>query len=557
MPQDAFTINFIAKELQQTLAGGKISKITQQSKDLLTFIIYTGRGSVKLEICLAAKGCRINLTSADAPAPKTALGFCMLLRKHLQNAEITRVAQIGDERIIFFDLDCTSEFELSKMTLYIELMGKYSNAVLVQNGIIVGALKTTAISESTKRVLFSGAKYTLPEPQDKYSPRNMAQITHIFDDVSGDKAKIISDKIKGVSYATASEIVAAYGENPTAVDVYNYLNDGFTAPCVTLENGVPVDFKVRSVAPEKQAYNSVLEAQSAYYAAINAKKDFEDKARKLNSALSSAVKKQEKRLAVMEQKLLDCRDMDAVRLKGELITANVYALQRGMDGFEAVNYYDGNGGKIKIALDKSLSPAENAQKYYKRYAKLKRTAESVNGQKKETLEKLDYLNSISAHIRLAENLCDLAETEEELKDLGLLPKERSGKKKTVQIAPYRAYIWGGIKILAGRSNVQNDRLLKEISREDIWLHTQGYHSSHVAVISGGKPIPDGALIAAAEICAYYSDGRAGTKISVDYTRRAFVKKPPKSNAGFVIYTDYKTVLVNPNAHEELRQDYER
>ena len=554
MPQDAFTINFIAKELQRVLVGGKISKITQQSKDLLTFIIYTRKGTVKLEICLAAKGCRINLTDAEVPAPKTAPGFCMLLRKHLQNAEITRVEQIEDERIIFFDLDCTSEFELAKMTLYIELMGKYSNAVLVQNGIIVGALKTTAISESTKRVLFSGAKYTLPEPQEKHSPRNMAQITHIFDEASGDKAKIISDKIKGVSYATALEIVAAYGENLTANDVFNYLNDESCAPCVTFANGEPIDFKVRSAAAEKRPYNSVLEAQTAYYASINAKKDFEDKVRKLSSALASAVKKQEKRLAVMEQKLLDCRDMDTVKLKGELITANVYALQRGMDGFEAVNYYDENGGKIKIALDKSLSPADNAQKYYKRYAKLKRTALSVNEQKKETLEKLDYLNSISAHIRLAENLCDLVETEEELKDLGLLPKEQTNKKKTVQITPYRAYMLGGMKILAGRSNVQNDRLLKSISREDLWLHTQGYHSSHVAILSGGKPVPDEVLLAAAEICAYYSDGRAGSKIPVDYTRRAFVKKPPKANAGFVIYTDYKTVLVSPNAHEELRQE---
>ena len=554
MPQDAFTINFIAKELQQVLVGGKISKITQQSKDLLTFIIYTPKGTVKLEICLAAKGCRINLTSAEVPAPKTALGFCMLLRKHLQNAEITRVAQIEDERIIFIDLDCTSEFELAKMTLYIELMGKYSNAVLVQNGVIVGALKTTAISESTKRVLFSGAKYTLPEPQEKYSPRNMAQITHIFDDASGDKAKIISDKIKGVSYATALEIVASYGGNLTANDVFAYLNDDSTSPCVTFTGGEASDFKVRSASTEKRAYNSVLEAQTAYYAQINTKKNFDEKVRKLTSALSSAVKKQEKRLAVMEQKLLDCRDMDTVKLKGELITANVYALQRGMDGFEAVNYYDEKGGKIKIALDKSLSPAENAQKYYKRYAKLKRTAVSVTEQKRETLEKLNYLNSISAHIRLAENLCDLVETEEELKDLGLLPKEQAGKKKIEQITPYRAYILGGMKILAGRSNVQNDRLLKSISREDLWLHTQGYHSSHVAIISEGKPVPDEVLLAAAEICAYYSDGRGGSKIPVDYTKRAYVKKPPKSNAGFVIYTDYKTVLVDPNAHEELRQE---
>lgn len=552
MPQDAFTINFIAKELDQTLVGGKISKIVQQNKDLLTFIIYTRNGTVKLEICLSAKGCRINLTGAEAPAPKTALGFCMLLRKHLQNAEITRVGQIEDERIVYFDFNCTSEFELAKMTLYVELMGKYSNAVLVQNGIIVGALKTTAIGENTRRVLFSGVKYSLPEPQDKYSPRNMAQITHIFDGTDGDKAKIISDKIKGVSYATALEIVSNYGGNPTAAEVFAYLNDEICAPCVTFTDGEPTDFKVRSSAEDKRAFDSVLEAQTAYYAQVNAKRDFEDKVRKLSLALASSVKKYEKRLANIGQKLLDCRDMETVKLKGELITANIYAISRGMDGFEAVNYYDEKGGKIKIALDKSLSPADNAQKYYKRYAKLKRTAVSVTEQKKETEEKLNYLHSIASHIRNAENLCDLIETEEELRSLNLIPAEQNGKKKTVKITPYRAYMLGGIKILAGRNNAQNDRLLKSISSEDLWLHTQSYHSSYVAIICDGKPVPDEVLLAAAEICAFYSDGRDGSKIPVDYTRRACVKKPPKANAGFVIYTDYKTVLVDPNAHEELR-----
>ncbi|MDE7082416.1 MAG: NFACT family protein [Clostridia bacterium] len=554
MPQDAFTVNFIAKELNRALVGGKISKITQTGKELLTFIIYTRNGSVKLEICLSAKGCRINLTDAEVPAPKTATGFCMLLRKHLQNAEITKVGQIEDERIVFIDLDCTSEFERTKMTLYIELMGKYSNAVLVQKGIIVGALKTTAIGENTKRVLFTGVKYTLPEPQEKYSPRNMAQITHIFDGTAGDKVKIISDKIKGVSYATALEIVSTYGENLNANNVFDYLNDENIAPCVTFSGGQPNDFKVRSCSDEKRAYNTVLEAQTAYYALINAKNDFEEKVRKLSSALYSAVKKLEKRLAVMEQKLLECRDMETVKLKGELITANIYALSRGMDGFEAVNYYDENCGKIKIALDKSLTPAENAQKYYKKYAKLKRTAVSVTEQKLETVEKLDYLNSISSHIRLAENIFDLVETEEELKALSLIPDRDTGKKKIVKTTPYRAYMLGGIKILAGRSNVQNDRLLKDISGEDLWLHTQGYHSSHVAIKTGGKPVPNEVLKAAAEICAYFSEGRFGNKIPVDYTKRCFVKKPPKSNAGFVIYTDYKTVLVNPDAHEELRQE---
>lgn len=552
MPQDAFTLKFITDELKEILAGGKISKITQPAKELLTFIIYTAKGSVKLEICLSARGCRINLADKELPAPKVAPGFCMLLRKHLQNALITDLGQTDGERIVYLNFDCTSEFELTKMTLYIELMGKYSNAVLVQDGTIVGALKTTAIGENTKRVLFTGVKYTLPEAQDKYSPHNMPQITHIFDGVSGDRAKIIAEKIRGVSYATAEDMVLEYGENITGKEVFEYLNCGNISPCVTYTDGKPDDFKVRSSRKDKRPYETVLAAQTAYYAYVAEKDAFAEKSRKLNSALSSSIKKLEKRLAAIEEKLLECAGTEEVKLKAELITANIYAIKRGADGFEAVNYYDEAGGKIKIKLDKSLSPADNAQKYYKKYNKLKRTAASVGAQKKETAEKLNYLKGILSNIKLAENIDDLAETEDELKSLNLLPAQPADRKKTVQNTPFRTYICGDMKILAGRNNVQNDRLLKSVSGGDLWLHTQKYHSSHVAVLCGGKSIPDEVLLAAAEICAYYSDGRDGSKIPVDYTRRANVKKPPKSNAGFVIYSDYKTVLVNPDAHAELR-----
>ncbi len=551
MPQDAFTIKYVAKELEQKLAGGKISKIVQPAKDVLTFIIYTENGSVKLEICLSAKGCRINLANSDLPAPKTALSFCMLLRKHLQNAKITAVKQIEGERIVYFDLECISEFELANMRFYVELMGKYSNAILVKDGVISGALKSTAIGESTKRILFTGAKYALPEPQDKIPPDDLPAIKTAFSNVCGDRAKFISERIKGVSYATALDITETYGENVTAEQTANYLSGTVYAPCVTFSNGEETDFKVRSASPTQRRYESVLEAQTAYYAAITAKQEFAEKKRKLLTALASAVKKTEKRLAVIEQKLLDCRDMETVKLKGELITANIYAVEKGMGEFEAVNYYDEKGGKIKIALDKTLSPADNAQKYYKRYAKLKRTVESVSAQREETKAQLSYLNSINSHIYAGESLCDFEETEEELKALGLITAPQQ-KKKTEKISPFREYDCCGYKIIAGRNNLQNDRLLKSVSQKDLWLHTQNYHSSHVVIITEGKSVPDEVLCVAAEICAYYSDGRNGNKVPVDYTKRASVKKPPKSNAGFVIYSEYKTILVTPDPHTQLR-----
>lgn len=554
MPQDAFTIKYIAKELDSLLTGGKISRITQTGKDLLTFIIYTRKGTFKLEICLSAKGCRINITENDSAAPLVAPNFCMLLRKHLQNAQITRIGQKDNERIVFIDFNCTSEFELEKMTLYAELMGKYSNAVLVKDGVIVAALKTSAIGESTKRVLFTGVKYTLPEPQDKLAPDNYDQIKRAFNEACGDRIKFIAERIKGVSYATASDIFLTFGENMTADDVFGYLNGKEISPCVEYENGAPRDFKARSASADKKLYNSLLEAQTAYYSLVTREQEFSEKKRKLNSALSSSVKKLEKRLGTIEQKLADCEDAENVKLKAELITANIYAIKRGADGFEAVNYYDEKGGKIKITLDKTLSPSENAQKYYKKYAKLKRTAIAAESQRAETKKSLDYFYGIASSIRLAENTEDLTETEDELKALGLIKEQPKQKKKAETGAPFRTYNINGFKISAGRNNAQNDRLLKNMRPDDLWLHTQGYHSSHVAVHCGGREVPDSVLCVAAEICAYYSDGREGSKIPVDYAKRQFVKKPPKSPLGFVIYTDFKTILVAPDAHAELREE---
>lgn len=550
MPQDAFTIKYVANELKALLLGGKISRIIQPASDELTFIIYTGKGNIKLEACLSAQSSRLSVSYDDKPVPKNAPNFCMLLRKHLQNAEITDIVQPDFERIIYFDFKCVSDFSSSYMRLYFELMGKYSNAVLCEDGIITGALKTTSIGENTKRILFSGVKYVPPEKQDKISPDDLATLEEALKYASGDLAKFLSDRVKGICFATAQDLINTYGQNITAQNIYDYIYNTIPSPCVTYIDGEPNDFKVRCSEGEKKSFESVLEAQSAYYSYVYAKRTFNSKKVKLESALNGGIKKLEKRLSGIENKLLECSDAESIKLKGELITSNIYAIERGMKTFEAVNYYDPEGGKIRIELDTSLSPSANAQKYYKRYAKLKRTAVNADAQKKETLERLEYLNSIRMHICAAETLVDLEETEEELLNLGLL-KQAAEKAKKHAPPPYRIYYSEGFKIVAGRNNLQNDRLLKGLSPEDTWLHTQKYHSSHVGIISEGRAVPERVIKKAAEICAYFSDGKAGSKIPVDYTLKKFVKKPPKSNAGFVIYTDYKTLLVDPDPHTEL------
>lgn len=552
MPQDAFTIKYVCDELKKALIGGKISKIVQPSREELTFIIYTANGNVKLDACLSARTARLSLGETDKPTLQTPPNFCMLLRKHLQNAEISDVVQPDFERIIYFDLKCVSDFSSSVMRLYFEIMGKYSNAVLTENGVILGALKTNSFGENVKRLTLGGAKYSLPEPQDKIRPDDITGLREVLK-TDGDRVKLICDRVKGIAYATAAEMASVYGDGITAENICDYIYGMPAAPCVVYSDGEPNDFKVRSADAVQKRYGNILEAQSAYYSYLYEKRSFEAQKSKLENAVNSAVRKIEKRLAVINTKLLECEGAESIKLKGELITANIYSIERGMKFFSAVNYYDPEQREIKIGLDETLTPAQNAQKYYKKYAKLKRTYISVSAQKDEAESRLNYLQSIAASILSAENIADLFETEEELISLGLYKTVETKKKKPVA-PPFREYYCEGFRIIAGRNNLQNERLTKGLAPDDLWLHTQKYHSSHVGVICEGRSVPDGVLAVAAEICAYYSDGRSGTKIPVDFTKKKFVKKPPKSNTGFVVYTDYNTVLVDPNGHTELLKD---
>lgn len=558
MPQDAFTLRYVVRELEALFTGGKISKINQPEKDLLSLLIYTRSGTVKLDIDLSAKYCRVSAgESFDLPNPKVAPNFCMLLRKHLQNAEITAVKQVGFERVIYFDFKCFSEFEIADMRLYLEIMGKYSNAVLTKDGIIVGALKTASLETGARRVTLGGAKYLLPEKQDKADPTDLNALNLLFENRTGDLAKFIADRVAGIAYVTADDIAALYGENATAEQVYSYINDPEYTPCVLYRGGEAIDFKARATEGAKEREN-LLKAQAEFYTYAVNKKLFADKKRRLVSALSSAEKKVEKRLAGIYEKLTECEKCEDVKLRGELITANIYALERGMSAFEAVNYYDENCGKITVELDARLTPAQNAQKYYKKYAKLKRTAQNLTAQKSESEQRLAYLKSISGNLNAAENLCDLAETEEELISLSLIPAPKTdGKKKNKNAAsesPFRKFIYGGFTVICGRNNLQNDRLTKGLAPADIWLHAKTFHSSHVGILTDGKSAEDSVIKFAAEVCAYYSEAREKDKVPVDFTLKKYVKKPNGAHTGFAVYTDFKTVLVAPNAHTEDRCD---
>ena len=566
MPQDAFHIKRLAQELHAFLRGGKINRISQVNKDELTFIIYTGKTTVKLIVSANATGARVCLAATEKEPAAVAPNFCMLLRKHLQNAEILEISQVEQERIIALTLHCTGDFSSCNRVLYCELMGKYSNVILTENGVILGALKTTALLDESHRVLLSGARYLPPAPQDKLSPLDGAGMRsrfESFENIHADGydnemlARFIFDNVAGFALATAREIARRYlsAQKPEPLETFipRFFTDEPCNPHLQYENGKPVDYFAFAVENGKKI-PSLCKAEDEFYYYRESKKDFEDKKRRLESAVRALKKKTAKRLQDVTERLTDAERAEENRIKGELLTANLYAVQKGDKCVEVQNWYDEKGGTIKISLDETLSPSKNAQRYFKTYNKQKRAKEILTPMRAQEEAELSYIESIFTAIALAETQDDLAEIQTELIALGAIkaPQTKQNKKgaKAQAEIPFREYTHAGFRILAGRNNVQNDRLLRLASAEDIWLHTQKYHSSHVIIVTDGKQVQDETLLFAAEICAYYSDGQNGDKIPVDYCKRKYVKKPSKSKAGFVVYTDYKTLLVTPNVHRE-------
>ena len=571
MPQDAFHIRRCAKELDSLLVGGKINRISQVNKDELTFIIYTGKSTVKLILSANASNARVCLSLTEKEPLAVPPNFCMLLRKHLQNAEILAIRQHEFERIIEIDLHCTTDFSHCNRTLICELMGKYSNILLVEKGILLGALKTTALVDDTHRVLFAGAKYVYPTPQDKVSPWDCDGIyTRLENYVKlregsldrEDLAQFLFNTVSGLALSTARELILRAEEkngalalclSPSAkAPLWTFVGD-FCAnepsnPHIRMDKGVICDFFAFPVAGGV-AMLSLCKAQDEFYTKRERKKGFEDKKRRLEGGVKTLVKKTAKRLQETAEKLREAEKAEENRIKGELLTANLYAVEKGMRSIELINWYDEQGGSIKIPLDPLLSPAKNAQKYFKIYNKQKRAKEILIPMQKADENELSYAESIASAIALAETDEDLKEIETELTEAGLLraPKQTVKKNKKETPVPFREYEQGGVKILVGRNNLQNERLLKLASPDDIWLHVQKYHSSHVLILVDGGQVRDETIIYAAQLCAYYSQAQGGDKIPVDYCKRKFVKKPKGGKAGFVVYTDYKTVLVTPKA----------
>lgn len=562
MPQDAFTLRYLCEELDAEFKGGKVNRIIQPAPEEVVFTVYTGTKTQRLYISVNPACPRIGIDNADRESPLTAPNFCMLLRKHLLSATVDGVSLVGFDRIVRIDFSASSEFfDAGKRTLFIELMGRYSNIILTENGKVSGGNRGVNFFDNGVRPLIVGRDYALPPSGDKKEPSDKSLIEYFARYQSGGEklSDYLVKGVRGISSDTAAEAVSEYCKTRpqfNAAEFYAFINDFAyrrkKQPCVIYNGGDVKDvcaFPYSVIAGEPKFFASLAEAEDVFFREKETAKRFREKKERVVAVVSSAIKKVKKRLSAINARLFDAENGEKERVNGELILANIYKIKQGDKSVAVTDYYDGT--EKTISLDPALTPAQNAERYYKRYNKAKRTLVAQLPQKEFAEAELAYLNGVNDEIALAENASDAVLIAEELKAAGYIAKEKLQQKRRKEPAKYRVYAIDGFTVKVGRNNVENDELTFSAKGGDLWLHAKDYHSSHVIIEAEGKDVPETTIITAAEICAYYGKGREGGKSDVVYTKKKFVKKPPKSKPGFCTYTDFKTVTVKPDAHEEL------
>ena len=566
MPQDAFTLKYIAKELNSLLSGGKINKVVQPTADSVVLTVYKGK-IYRLYISADPSCPRINLIENDLDAPLTAPNFCMLLRKHLSSATIKKIELALFDRIVKITLSSSQEFfDAKEKVLYVELMGRYSNVILTEENKVLGANRGVNVFDNGVRPLIVNRAYSLPPKGDKKEPKDQSLIGIFNDFCTVDSAKLgecIFNNVLGLALSTANEIAYRFTlENASdraenyGKNLFDFLNDfienSSVNPCVIKSDGTVKDVLVldyKTVCGERKFFDSVVMADNEYFAKKSSQKNFNAKRDRLTSVVSAQIKKIKKRLSAVLARKKDAENAEDNKLKGELILANVYLVNRGDKTLICNNYYDGT--TIEIALNPDLSASQNASNYYKKYNKQKRSLIALEEQEKTAKQELDYLTAVQEEIVLAEDVNDLSFIEEEIKNYGLI-KDNAPKGKKKEEQKPKIYLIEGYEILCGRNNIENDKITFSAKPNDLWLHAKNYHSSHVVIKNPtGAPVPEKVIRLSAEICGYYSKARESGNTEVVYTFKRYVKKIPKSKPGACIYTDFSSIVVKPEKHEQF------
>ena len=568
MPMDGLTLGFIARELQETLRDARVEKVTQPEKDMLVLLLRAQGKNHKLILSAAPSFARVHLTAASYQNPMDAPMFCMLMRKHLTGGRVTAIEQLGGDRVLHLTIENKDELgDTAPRELYLELMGRHSNLTLVMNGRIVDAIRHVSGDMSRVRQALPGLPFVPPPAQDKLDPREVTAEALLprLQAQTGTLDKALGNCIRGLSPVAARELAfRATGLSRAEIEELDLPRlaqvtadfvqrlPALAQPMAQLgEDGLITDvlpFPYLSLNPALQkSYPTLSAALDAFFFGRDRRDRMAQKSASLKHLIKTIMERDEKKLALQEEELTASARMEEYRIAGELLTAQAYLVPRGIERVQLQNFYDPDSGMMDIALDVALTPAQNAQKYFKRYRKARSAQEIAKAQKDKTLAELSILEQVLFDLDECETEADLGDVRRTLEEAGLVraPGEKK-RPKQPESKPMLFLLPDGTEILVGKNSTQNDRLTGGARGGDTWLHAKDMPGSHVII--RGETVSPEALQAGAKLAAWFSKGK-GVSVPVDYTLRKFVKKPGGAPAGFVIYSHQKTLIVSATEGE--------
>lgn len=573
MAFDGVMMHYVKEEIKSVALDARVSQIHQPNRDELVIALRTKNGNKKLLVSSRANSPRICFTEHSIENPATPPMLCMLLRKRLGGAKLVDVRQIELERIMFLDFIATNELgDKVKLTLCVEIMGKYSNIILIDgNDNIVDALKRVDFTMSTQRLVLPNIKYELPPKQDKLcilecSGRDIVEKA-INTPAEMRLSKALLSAMQGVSPIITRELEYMVGVDSnrelTVIDklkliekvdkLKEYIVSGEKSPTMMIKpEGKPFDISFMDImqygemASKKRFLDFSTLLDSFYYERDKAER-MKVKGQDLLRLCSNIQDKLCRKIAVQEKELKDSLNRDKLRKKGDLLQANMYKMVRGQSFIDVEDYYD-NNKIVRIKLSPTLNPSQNVQKYYKDYRRAKTREEMLTVQIAKAKAELQYISAVQESLGRAESERELTEIRQELVDEGYLKNRNpKGRNKALKLLPPKEYTSSdGFTIYVGRNNKQNDKLtLKTARNYDMWLHTKDIPGSHVIIVSDNREITDTAILEAASLAAYNSKAKESDNVPVDYTIVKNVSKPSGAKPGMVIYVNNKTVYVTP------------
>lgn len=585
MALDGVFLRHLKEEIGTSLLGTRVDRVFQPNRDELILAFRGFSAAYKLLISARANSARVNLTTIPVENPQQPPMLCMLLRKKLQGAKLLEITQPDLERALMLKFDSVNELgDHVELTLAVEIMGRYSNIILVdENGKIIDALKRVDAEMSSERLVLPGLLYRLPPPQDKLSMLTctveeiMARIDALPRDMELSKA--LMSVLQGISPIIAREVENSAGlghevyvksmtppqRRRTEMYVTTLMetakNVSGTPHIVIDPQNKPKDFAFMDIrqygnamtVSEKKSFSEMLDA---FYAERDQIERMRVKSQDLLRLLANHADRLSRKIANQQAELSACAERDTLRIKGDLLSANMYAIQKGETSVKLQNFYDENLAELEIALDPALTPQQNAQKYYKNYRKAKTAEEKLTEQIGLAQTELTYIDSVFESLALAENERDLNEIRAELAEQGYVHR-KAGKKNQKQpalSATLKFKTSDGFTVLVGRNNRQNDKLtMKDANNNDIWFHTKNIPGSHTVLVTDGKAPTETAMEEAAVLAAQHSRAKDSAQVPVDYTQIRYVSKPQGAKPGMVIYVQYKTVYVDPTTESKAKQ----